>query len=183
MSFSRIQFFILSRCRFFCPACLPQHIERTRRPPNSSAGSSSRVGFGDSEVAHRGGQIQGKSIGPGFGRSSPKCACEGRKTPRWIHGRRAHRRTESEVKSLEMRDALDVGDIETISSLGPLIAKGAHQMRESCRFFTSVLFRGILAVQDLQCAWLLLLLPDWSELLTMRTCGTVPWSCWTSKGL
>ena len=70
---------------------------RGDRPANSSAGSSSRVGFGDSEVAHRGGQIQGKSTCPGFGRSSPKCACEGRKTPRWIHGRHAHRRTESEV--------------------------------------------------------------------------------------
>ena len=47
---------------------------RGDRPANSSAGSSSRVGFGDSEVAHRGGQIQGKSTCPGFGRSSPKCA-------------------------------------------------------------------------------------------------------------
>ena len=32
-----------------------------------------------------------------------------------------------------MRDALDVGDTEAISSLGPLIAKGADQMREGCR--------------------------------------------------
>ena len=31
-----------------------------------------------------------------------------------------------EDKNLEMRD-------EATSSLGPLIAKGAHQMRESCR--------------------------------------------------
>ena len=38
-----------------------------------------------------------------------------------------------EDKNLEMRDALDAGDREAISSLGPLIAKGADQMRASCR--------------------------------------------------
>ena len=37
-----------------------------------------------------------------------------------------------EDRNLEMRDALDVGE-RAISSLGPLIAKGAHQMREICR--------------------------------------------------
>ena len=64
----------------------------------------------------------------------------------------------------------------------------------------SVLFRRILVVQDLQCAWLLLLFcaatrancflrvcnligQSQSVLLTMRTCGTVPRSCWTSKEL
>ena len=38
-----------------------------------------------------------------------------------------------EDKNLEMCDALDMGDTEAISSLGTLIAKGADQMRESCR--------------------------------------------------
>ena len=38
-----------------------------------------------------------------------------------------------EDKNLEMRDALDVGDAEAISSLAPLIAKGAKQLGACCR--------------------------------------------------
>ena len=38
-----------------------------------------------------------------------------------------------EDKNLEMCDALDAGDTQAISSLGPLIAKGADQMRARCR--------------------------------------------------
>ena len=59
----------------------------------------SRVGFRDSEVAHRGRQIQGtcESTSEGFGRSSPDCASGCGETPRRVDGRHAHRRTESEV--------------------------------------------------------------------------------------
>ena len=42
-----------------------------------------------------------------------------------------------EVKNLEMRDALDAGDTEAISLLGPLIAKGADHMRAICRYENS----------------------------------------------
>ena len=42
-----------------------------------------------------------------------------------------------EDKNLEMRDALDAGDTEAISLLGPLIAKGADHMRAICRYENS----------------------------------------------
>ena len=38
-----------------------------------------------------------------------------------------------EDKNLEMRGALDAGDTEAISLLGPLIAKGPDHMRAICR--------------------------------------------------
>ena len=42
-----------------------------------------------------------------------------------------------EDKNLEMRDALDAGDTEAISLLGPLIAKGADHMRSMSRYENS----------------------------------------------
>ena len=38
-----------------------------------------------------------------------------------------------EDKNLEMRDALEAGDTEAISLLGPLTAKGADHTRAMCR--------------------------------------------------
>ena len=83
-------------------------------------------------------QIQGKceSTCPGFCRSSPECACEGRKTPRRVDGRHAHRRTESEVVvgGQKSRDARFCGrgrhggDI----CIGAVWSKGADQMRAIC---------------------------------------------------
>ena len=53
-----------------------RHQKQDKQQDKQQHKTSPKVGFGDSEVAHRGGQIQGKSTCPGFG---PKCACEGRK--------------------------------------------------------------------------------------------------------
>ena len=68
-------------------------------PASRARSSSSGVGSGDSEASRRGGQLQGQgeSTCPGFSRSSPECACEGRETQRRINGRHTHRRTGFEV--------------------------------------------------------------------------------------
>ena len=74
----------------------PTHRTVSRDLPANKQ-SPSRVGFRDSEVAHRGCQVQGTcgSTSEGFGRSSPDCASGRGETPRRVDGRHAHRRTES----------------------------------------------------------------------------------------
>ena len=67
-------------------------------PASRARSSSSGMGHGDSEASRQGGQLQGQGeTGPGFSRSSPERACEGRETQCRTDGRHAHRRTRIEV--------------------------------------------------------------------------------------
>ena len=92
---------------------LPQHIERTRRPPSQQFSRIFLQRLRTEVAKFKASRPVRDSV------ETAQNVREGRKTPRWIHGRHAHRRTESEV----VVGGQKCGDARCVGRLGSLSSK------------------------------------------------------------